>query len=137
MAWILPATHTSLARSVAVLAQGKMLSMLGLLLSVMVFQHMLDHVGAAGNAAKELQALNVPVLLVVAVLPCIAGAITGTAFGFVGTSFPIILPLIAASIVVYTGDIYAGLWYPIGIAAMSAIVSLLVLHETKDNDINS
>jgi hypothetical protein len=46
------------------------------------------------------------------------------------------LPLIAASIVVYTGDIYAGLWYPIGIAAMSAIVSLLVLHETKDNDIN-
>ena len=47
------------------------------------------------------------------------------------------LPLIAASIVVYTGDIYAGLWYPIGIAAMSAIVSLLVLHETKDNDINS
>jgi len=47
------------------------------------------------------------------------------------------LPLIAASIVVYTGDIYAGLWYPIGIAAMSAIVCLLVVPETKDNDINS
>ena len=47
------------------------------------------------------------------------------------------LPLIAASIVVFTGDIYAGLWYPIGIAAMSFIVGLLVLHETRDNDINS
>ena len=47
------------------------------------------------------------------------------------------LPLIAASIVVYTGNIYAGLWYPIGVAAMSCVVSLLVLHETKDNDINS
>jgi hypothetical protein len=47
------------------------------------------------------------------------------------------LPLIAASIVVFTGDIYAGLWYPIGIAAMSFVVGLFVLHETKDNDINS
>jgi hypothetical protein len=46
------------------------------------------------------------------------------------------LPLIAASIVVYTGNIYAGLWYPIGIAAMSFVVGLLVIHETKDNDIN-
>jgi hypothetical protein len=46
------------------------------------------------------------------------------------------LPLIAASIVVYTGNIYAGLWYPIGVAAMSVIVSLLIVHETKDNDIN-
>ena len=46
------------------------------------------------------------------------------------------LPLIAASIVVFTGDIYAGLWYPIGIAAMSVLVSLLLVPETKDNDLN-
>jgi hypothetical protein len=47
------------------------------------------------------------------------------------------LPLIAASIVVFTGDIYAGLWYPIAIASMSFIVGLLLIRETKDNDINS
>ena len=46
------------------------------------------------------------------------------------------LPLIAASIVVFTGDIYAGIWYPIGICAMSVIVSLLFVPETKYNDIN-
>ncbi len=46
------------------------------------------------------------------------------------------LPLIAASIVVYTGNIYAGLWYPIGIAAMSALVSLLWVPETKDHSLN-
>jgi hypothetical protein len=39
------------------------------------------------------------------------------------------LPLIAASIVVYTGDIYAGLWYPIGIALLSLVVGLLLLDE--------
>jgi MFS family permease len=47
------------------------------------------------------------------------------------------LPLIAASIVVFTGDIYAGLWYPIAIAAMSLIIGLLVLPETKDRDLSA
>ncbi len=46
------------------------------------------------------------------------------------------LPLIAASIVVFTGDIYAGLWYPIGVAVMSVLVSLFFVPETKDNDLN-
>ena len=47
------------------------------------------------------------------------------------------LPLIAASIVIYTGNIYAGLWYPIGIAAMSVLVSLVWVAETKDRDITT
>jgi hypothetical protein len=47
------------------------------------------------------------------------------------------LPLIAASIVVFTGDIYAGLWYPIAVALMSLLVGWLALPETKDNDINA
>jgi Sugar (and other) transporter len=47
------------------------------------------------------------------------------------------LPLIAASIVVFTGDIYAGLWFPIGVAAMSFVVGMIVLPETKDRDIRN
>lgn len=45
------------------------------------------------------------------------------------------LPLIATSIVVFTGDIYAGLWFPIGVAAMSFVVGIIVLPETKDRDL--
>jgi len=45
------------------------------------------------------------------------------------------LPLIAASIVVFTGDIYAGLWYPIGVAFVGFIVGALALPETKDNEL--
>jgi len=45
------------------------------------------------------------------------------------------LPLIAASIVVFTGDIYAGLWYPIAIALMSLTIGWIALPETKDNEI--
>lgn len=37
--------------------------------------------------------------------------------------------------VAQTGDIYFGLWYPIVIALMTAVIGLLFLPETKDRDI--
>jgi len=45
------------------------------------------------------------------------------------------LPATVFAIVAATGDIYSGLWYPIGVAAMSLVVGLLFLPETKDVDI--
>jgi len=45
------------------------------------------------------------------------------------------LPLIAASVVVETGNIYGGLWYPIGVAAMSLVIGSLFIRETKDHKI--
>jgi MFS family permease len=45
------------------------------------------------------------------------------------------LPATAFAIVAATGDIYAGLWYPIAIAAMSFVVGLIFLPETRDRDI--
>ena len=47
------------------------------------------------------------------------------------------LPFLAAALVVLTGNIYYGLWYPIAIAAMSGVVGLIGLKETKDVDIRS
>jgi hypothetical protein len=34
-----------------------------------------------------------------------------------------------------TGNIYSGLWYPVVIAAVSFLVALIFLPETKDVDI--
>src|SRR5246127_3408053 len=45
------------------------------------------------------------------------------------------LPALVFAIVAWTGNIYSGLWYPIGIAAMSLVVGFLFLPETKDIDI--
>jgi hypothetical protein len=45
------------------------------------------------------------------------------------------LPTTAFAIVAATGDIYAGLWYPVVIALMTFVVGLLFLRETKDVDI--
>jgi hypothetical protein len=34
-----------------------------------------------------------------------------------------------------SGNIYFGLWYPIGVALMTFVVGLLLIPETKDRDI--
>jgi MFS family permease len=46
-----------------------------------------------------------------------------------------LLPATSFAIVASTGDIYAGLWYPIIFAAITAVVGFFFLPETKDVDI--
>jgi hypothetical protein len=41
-----------------------------------------------------------------------------------------LVPTIATAVVLKTGNIYAGLWYPMGIAAMTFIVGAIYLKET-------
>ena len=45
------------------------------------------------------------------------------------------LPLLATAVVAWTGDIYAGLYYPIGVALMTVVIGFLFLRDTKDTDI--
>ncbi|MCO7614238.1 MHS family MFS transporter [Pseudomonas chlororaphis] len=46
------------------------------------------------------------------------------------------LPTVSFALVVYTGDIFYGLWYPVLITGVSLVVGLLCLRETRDIDIN-
>ncbi|NBA97013.1 MFS transporter [Pseudomonas sp. R5(2019)] len=46
------------------------------------------------------------------------------------------LPTVSFALVVYTGDIFYGLWYPVLITGVSLIVGLFCLKETKDVDID-
>ena len=47
-----------------------------------------------------------------------------------------LLPTTSFAMVAYAGDIYFGLWYPIVIALMTAIIGSIFVAETKDNDIH-
>ena len=47
------------------------------------------------------------------------------------------LPLLATAIVAATGDIYAGLWYPIVVAVMTLVIGAIFLKDTKDVDIRT
>ena len=45
------------------------------------------------------------------------------------------LGLLATAIVAWTGNIYAGLWYPTIIALITVVIGFLFLKDTKDVDI--
>jgi MFS family permease len=47
-----------------------------------------------------------------------------------------LLPFLTFAIVVYTGNIYSGLWYPIAIAVMTLVVGTVLIRETTDNNIH-
>lgn len=47
-----------------------------------------------------------------------------------------LLPATSFAIVASTGDIYAGLWYPIAFALITAVIGFFFLPETKDVDIS-
>jgi MFS family permease len=46
-----------------------------------------------------------------------------------------LLPTTAFAIVAQTGNMYSGLWYPVGVALVTFVVGLLFMPETKDRDI--
>jgi len=47
------------------------------------------------------------------------------------------LPLLATAMVAASGDIYFGLWYPIGVSVVSLVIGTLFLRETKDTKIHA
>ena len=47
------------------------------------------------------------------------------------------LPLLATAIVASYGNIYAGLWYPIIVALITAVIGFIFLKETKDVNISA
>ena len=48
-----------------------------------------------------------------------------------------LLPATAFAMIAQTGDVYYGLWYPIVIAVACAVIGILFVRESKNNDINA
>lgn len=63
---------------------------------IKVFAALLEAGGVAEASAAELAGAGIPSLAAAAVLPFVAGLVTGVGFGYVGLSFPIVLGLFPA-----------------------------------------
>ncbi len=68
-----------------------------LILGLMVFKQVLESGGVVVSLKEELLAYHIPLVVLVALLPFIAGVVTGIAVGFVGVSFPVVLSLLEGS----------------------------------------
>ncbi len=81
----------------AIFANKRIYKLVILVLSVMIFEQMLDHCGAAEGIGRGLKEASIPPILVICAIPFISGLITGLAVGFVGTSFPIVLAIVTGA----------------------------------------
>lgn len=78
------------------LFEQKSLNVLFSLVGILIFKFLLKESGLLPLASEELVRSGIPVLYAVAALPFIAGFVTGIAIGFTGTSFPLVVGLMAA-----------------------------------------
>jgi len=75
------------------LFERRSLNILLIMGSVAIFQSMLEASRLLPDASRELMNAGVPVVLLVAGLPLLAGFITGVAVGFAGIAFPLVVGL--------------------------------------------
>ncbi len=66
------------------------------LAGVMIFESLLNSSGFIPLAGRELSRGSVPIALIIAFLPFLAGFVTGIAIGFAGAAFPIVVGFISA-----------------------------------------
>jgi len=91
--WVALSNHLPADRIRASFLDRGSVPLLLLIAAIMIFQGVLKESQAALQIRSELFAYRIPISLVMMILPFLAGFITGIAVGFVGTSFPLIIPL--------------------------------------------
>jgi integral membrane protein (TIGR00529 family) len=74
----------------------KTLTVLFTLGGVMIFESLLDASNLISQAGRELSQSQVPISLIIAFLPFLAGLVTGIAIGFAGVAFPIVVGFVNA-----------------------------------------
>ena len=71
-----------------------MITLVAVIAGIRVFSALISAAGLAGAAATELAKAGIPTIAAVAIIPLIAGLVTGVGFGYVGLAFPIVLGLV-------------------------------------------
>lgn len=78
------------------LLKPKTLNILASLAGVLLFESLLHRSGLVPLAGRELVSSGIPIGVIVAALPFVAGLVTGIAIGFAGPAFPLVVGLLAA-----------------------------------------
>jgi len=71
--------------------------MIYMVFAILIFKGVMEDSRAVNCITGELHRLSIPLVLIVAFLPFMIGAISGITIAFVGSAFPILIPLIHAA----------------------------------------
>ena len=107
------------------------LPMLLLVAAIMVFKGVMNDSRAVIQIRNELMTYGIPIIMVILLMPFISGLVTGIAIGFVGTSFPLIIPMFPTTHL-FSYLSWAALAYTFGYMGMMLSPVHLCLLVTKD-----
>lgn len=129
--WVCRINRISAKQIRSAFLNRSILPMLLLIISIMVFKGAMEDSNAVELIRNELMTYGIPVILLILIMPFLSGFIMGIAVGFVGASFPLIIPLF------HTPDLwayisYAVLAYTFGYMGMMLSPVHVCLLVTKD-----
>jgi uncharacterized protein len=97
IAWVCVVNKVPPVRIRSAFLDRGVIPMLLLVLAIIVFQGTLVESKAVFEMRDELTAYQVPLLAVFTIIPFLSGMLTGIAVGFVGLSFPLVVPMFPTS----------------------------------------
>ncbi|MFZ7127090.1 MAG: DUF401 family protein [Desulfobacterales bacterium] len=92
--WVWHVNGLSGQRRREILLHPEQLGIAYMVAGILVFKGILEASGAVDALSRELLAWHIPLLPVTLLLPFLVGGVAGITIAFVGTTFPILIPLI-------------------------------------------
>lgn len=130
--WVIRTNSLSMIQIKKGLLDKSTVNMAMIILGIMAFKGVLIDSNIISDIQHELTVYNIPVTLIIAVLPFIAGLVTGIAIGFVGTSFPVIIAILHGQVHGVEILSYSVLAYGFGYMGMMMSPVHLCFLVTKD-----
>ena len=131
MGWVIYQNHIKFGQVVKAVMSKSTGGMIMLILGIMAFKGVLVDSQAVAEIQLEMGRYGIPPLLIICLVPFLSGMVTGIAVGFVGASFPLVVPLLSG----LQGIDYlshASLAYAFGYMGMMLSPVHLCLLVTKD-----
>ncbi len=92
--WVWYENRMEALRIWKMLVSPQLLKMFYMVLAILVFKGILEDSHAVQAISLELTLLNIPLVFIVSILPFMTGMVSGITIAFVGSTFPILIPLI-------------------------------------------
>jgi integral membrane protein (TIGR00529 family) len=129
--WVIWVNRLGFSHFLAALLERNTIPMVLLIFGIMAFKGALVDSQAVFQIREEMVRYKIPFLVVIMAMPFISGFITGITIGFVGATFPILVPLFAG---MSTLDflVHASLAYVSGYVGMMLSPVHICLLVTKD-----
>jgi hypothetical protein len=94
IAWVWYQNKTPKKKILATLTNPQLLNMMYMIVGILIFKGILTDSHAAGAISQELIKMHIPLVLIAVLLPLLVGLSGGIVIAYVGSTLPILVPMI-------------------------------------------